>query len=164
MSNSGVIYGFKSPLVDCPEEYIGELGRTLRDRLREHLRAPYPIHQHSQTNGHQVDLECFTVANREAQSVDRTIQEAMYIHVNGPSFNRNLGKTSYPTYGMKYYRTLLHFISSNPAPPSFHNGPNHCHCLTTHHIGETQIFTLVSMVPLLPFLPNEGVISLTLLP
>ena len=36
------------------------------DRFREHFRAPSPIHQHSQSTGHPVDLECFTIIDREA--------------------------------------------------------------------------------------------------
>ena len=30
------------PHINCPEEYIGEYGRTLEDRLKEHLRAHPP--------------------------------------------------------------------------------------------------------------------------
>ena len=68
--------------MDCPEQYIGESGRTFGDRFRVHLRAPSPIHQHSQSTGHPVDLECFTIIDREAQGTTRTIKEAMYIRVN----------------------------------------------------------------------------------
>ena len=39
---SGIIYKFKCPHVNCPEEHIGESGRTLGDRVKEHLRAPSP--------------------------------------------------------------------------------------------------------------------------
>ena len=46
--------------------------------------------------GHPVDLECFTILDREAQGVARTIKEAMYIHVNDPPLNRNLGKYQLP--------------------------------------------------------------------
>ena len=35
-----VIYKFKCPHINCPEEYIGESRRTFRDRLKEHLRVP----------------------------------------------------------------------------------------------------------------------------
>ena len=76
---SGVIYQFKCPHTDCPEQYIGESCRTFDDRFREHLRAPSPIHQHSQFTGYPVDLECFPTIDREAQEDTRTIKEAMYI-------------------------------------------------------------------------------------
>ena len=44
---SRVIYWFKCAHTDCPEQYIGELGRTFGDKFREHLRAPSPIYQQS---------------------------------------------------------------------------------------------------------------------
>ena len=43
-----------------------------------------------------MDLECFTIINREAQGTTRTIKEAMNIQVNDPSLNRKLGKYSLP--------------------------------------------------------------------
>ena len=76
---SGVIYHDKCSHTDCPEQYKGESGMTFGDRFREHLRAPSPIHQHSQSTGHQVDLECFTITDREAQGTTRIIKEDMYI-------------------------------------------------------------------------------------
>ena len=42
LQKSGVIYKFKCPHINCPEEYIGESGRTFGDRLKGHLRAPSP--------------------------------------------------------------------------------------------------------------------------
>ena len=92
----GVIYHYKCSCMDCPEQYIGESGRNFGDRFREHLRAQSPIHLHSQTTGHQVDLECFTIIDREAQGATRTIKEDMYIWVNDPSLNRNLAKYNLP--------------------------------------------------------------------
>ena len=37
-------------------------------------------------------LECFTIVDREPQGVTRNHKEVMYICVNEPSLNRNLGK------------------------------------------------------------------------
>ena len=92
LQKSGVIYKFKCPHVNWLEEYIEESGRTFGDRLKEHLRAPSPIHHHGNSTGHLVSPECFTIVDREPQGVTRNINEAMYIHVNDPSLNRNLGK------------------------------------------------------------------------
>ena len=61
---SGVIYQSKCSHTDCPEQYIVESGRTFGDQFREHLRAPSSIHHHSQSPGHQMDLECFTIIER----------------------------------------------------------------------------------------------------
>ena len=40
LQKSEVIYKFKCPHINCPKEYIGESGRTIGDRVKEHLRAP----------------------------------------------------------------------------------------------------------------------------
>ena len=93
---SGAIYRYKCPHINCLDEYIGESGRTFRDRLKEHLRAPSPIHHHSHSTGHPVSPQCFTIVDRESQVVTRNIEEAMYIHANDPSLNRNLGKYQLP--------------------------------------------------------------------
>ena len=66
LQKSGVIYKFKCPHINCPEEYIGESGRKFGDRLKEHLWAPSPIHHHSNSTGHPVSPECFTIVNRES--------------------------------------------------------------------------------------------------
>ena len=41
----------------------------------------------------------------------------MSIHVNDPSFNKNLGKYQSHTFVMKFYRTPCHFSSNNTALP-----------------------------------------------
>ena len=96
LQKSGVIYKFKCPHINCPGEYIGESGRTFGDRLKEHIRAPSPINQHSNSIGHLFSPDCFTIVHRESQGVTRNIKEAMYIWVNHPSLNRNLGKYQLP--------------------------------------------------------------------
>ena len=52
LNKSGVIYHFKCPQISCSEANIGESGRLLDGRIKEHLKAPSPIHQHSSTTGH----------------------------------------------------------------------------------------------------------------
>ena len=61
-----VIYRFKYPHVNCPEEYVQESGRSFGDTLKEHLRAPSPIHHHSHTTGHLVNLKCFIIVDKES--------------------------------------------------------------------------------------------------
>ena len=158
MSKSGVIYQFKCPQVDCPEEYIGELGGTFGDRLREHLRVQFPIHQHSQTTGHPVELQCYPIVHREAQGITRTIKEAMYILVNDPSLNRNLRKYKLPTYGMRYYWTLLHCgsINSESPPHSVHNWPNPSLPHTTY--GGHTIFSPFGKYGSLPLSLQKGML------
>ena len=105
LAKSGVIYKYKCPTINCTGEYIGESGKTFGDRYKEHLKAPSPIHLHTSSTGHPVSPECFSIVDGEAQDLVRNIKEAMYIRVNDPSLNRNLGKFQLPHVWTKYSRT-----------------------------------------------------------
>ena len=94
LQKSEVIY--KCTTINCPEEYIGETGRAFGDRLKEHLRALSPIHQHTSSTGHPISTDCSTIIHREAQGTTRNIKEAMYIRANDSSLNKNLGKYQLP--------------------------------------------------------------------
>ena len=93
---SGIIYHYKCPHINFPDAYIGESGRDLGDRVKEHLKAPSPIHQHSTTTGHPLDLDLFNIIHKEVHSHSRTIKEAMFICIHEPTLNRNLGKYQLP--------------------------------------------------------------------
>ena len=54
LSKSGIIYRYRCPHINCTDQYIGESGRTLGDRDKEHLKAPSPIHLHTYTSGNPV--------------------------------------------------------------------------------------------------------------
>ena len=82
---SGIIYRFKCDRLECDEEYIGETSRTFGERFKEHLKAPSPIHDHSNISGHTTTHENFSIVGREEQNLSRLIKESMYIRVNGPS-------------------------------------------------------------------------------
>ena len=46
-NKTGIIYHYKCPHINCSEAYIGESGRALGDRVKEHLKAPpHPPTQH----------------------------------------------------------------------------------------------------------------------
>ena len=83
--------------MDCDEEYIGESGgRTFTERFREHMKAPSPIHDHCNINGHELSLDNFSIVGREDPKIVRIIKEAILIRVNDPSLNRNTGKYQLP--------------------------------------------------------------------
>ena len=88
----GIIYRFKCDRLECDEEYIGETSRTFEERYKEHLKAPFPIHDHSNTSGHTTSLENFSILGREEQNLSRLKKESMFIRVNSPSLNKNIGK------------------------------------------------------------------------
>ena len=53
---------------------------------------PSPIFAHTTQAGHSTNPENFTITGRENHSLDRTIKESIYIRVNNPTLNRNVGK------------------------------------------------------------------------
>ena len=92
LQKTGIIYYYKSPHLNCPEAYIGETGRALGDRVSELLKAPSSIYTHSNHIVHPLDPNCFNIIHKETLGFSRTIKEAMFIRVNDPALNRNLGK------------------------------------------------------------------------
>ena len=96
MKRSGVIYSYKCGRVECNEEYIGESSKTFGERFKEHQKAPSPIFDHFNTTGHSISVDNFNIVGREEQNLKRAIKEALYIRVNNPSLNRNVGKYHLP--------------------------------------------------------------------
>ena len=78
------------------ELYIGESGRTFAERYKEHMKVPSPIHNHHNTTGHDISIDNFSFVGRKDQNLPRSIKEAIFIRVNYPSLNRNIGKYQLP--------------------------------------------------------------------
>ena len=70
--------------------------RTFGERFKAHLEAPSPIYDHSNITGHNVTMENFSIIGREDQNLCRWIKEALFIRVNNPSLNKNIGKYHLP--------------------------------------------------------------------
>ena len=96
LKKSGVIYRYKCDRVKCDEEYMGEPSRTFGERFKEHQKAPSPIYDHYNISGHMVSLDNFSIVGREDQHLMRTTKAVLYIRVNNPSLNRNIGKYHLP--------------------------------------------------------------------
>ena len=64
--------------------------------VKEHLKAPSPIFEHQNITGHRATAENFKIISREGQNMTRAIKEAIYIRVNNPNLNRNIGKYNLP--------------------------------------------------------------------
>ena len=64
MKKSRVIYRYKCNRVDCDEEYIGESSRVFGERFKEHQKAPSPIFDHTNTTGHNIDVDNFSIVGR----------------------------------------------------------------------------------------------------
>ena len=91
-SRSGVNYSYKCDDITCRGEYIGETARSLGERYKEHLKQPSPIHVRILQTGHNTTTNNFSLIGREDRDQAQTIKEAIYIRVNNPVLNRNVGK------------------------------------------------------------------------
>ena len=81
-----------------PQSHCGRCCKPLwqMEELKEHLKPPSPIYDHSNISGHSVTINNFKIIGREDLNQIRTIKEALYIRVNDPSLNRNVGKYHIP--------------------------------------------------------------------
>ena len=92
VNQSGAIYRYQCNNLGCDDEYIGETSRTFGERYKEHLKAPSAIHHHSTLTGHTTNQNNFQIIGREGHNLARNIKESIYIRVNNPSLNNNIGK------------------------------------------------------------------------
>ena len=90
----GVIY--KIPCHDCDQVYIGETGRHLITRLKEHQRhCKYgdtdksAVALHTWTNNHCIDWDSSSVIDREDRLFQRRVKEALHIR-RMSNFNQGL--------------------------------------------------------------------------
>ena len=91
-NKSGIIYSYQCNHLNCDEEYIGETSRTLGERRKEHLKHPSSIQGHIQQTGHTITEDSFSIIGREDWRQARTIMESIFIRVNNPTLNQNIGK------------------------------------------------------------------------
>ena len=94
--HSNIIYWYKYGRTECDDEYTGESARTFEERYRDYLKAQSPIFEHNNVTGHTKSVENFKIIGREGHGMARTIKEAIYIRVNNPTLNRNIGKHNMP--------------------------------------------------------------------
>ena len=93
---SSVIDWFKCDKIDCEEEYIGESSKTFGEKYKEHLKSPSLIFEHQNNTGHTTSVENFKIIGRKGHNMARAVKETMYIRVNNPTLNRNIGKYNLP--------------------------------------------------------------------
>ena len=66
--------------------------QEILQRGSRNISHPFPIYDHSVISGHSVTIDKFSIVGKEDQNLLRTIKEALYIRVNNPSLNKNIGK------------------------------------------------------------------------
>ena len=81
--------------------------QEILQRGSKNIKTPSPIYDHSIISGNSVTIDNFSIVGREDQNLPRTIKEALYIRVNNPSLNKNIGKYHLP----HIWDEVLHNIS-----------------------------------------------------
>ena len=99
---NSAIYSYSCGKIDYDEEYIGETSKTFGERFKEHLKAPPPVYDHQSNTGHTTSIENLKIISRKRISMARTIKEVMYIRMNNPTLNRNIGKYNFHTFGTEF--------------------------------------------------------------
>ena len=132
---SGAIYWYQCGELACNEEYKGETSRTFGERYKEHLKEPSPIHAHNTQTGHSTTPENFNIIRRENHSLARTIKESIYIGVNNPTLNRNVGK-----YNLHHIWDIVLF---NTPDLKINNDNGHAH--RTSSVGMLSPFQPISI-------------------
>ena len=92
----GVVYSI--PCTECPKVYIGQTGRSLKHRLKEHRRAlkngdmaASALAEHALTAGHGVDLSKAEVLDSNPYTATRCMLESWHIQRNENKLNRERG-------------------------------------------------------------------------
>ena len=96
VSQSDAIYWSQCGDITCDDEYIGETSRTFGERYKEHLKDPSPIHHHNNQTNHPINHNNFKIIGREGHHLSRSIKESIFIRVNNPTLNNNIGKFNLP--------------------------------------------------------------------
>ena len=89
----GVVY--KVQCKDCEEDYIGEMARPFGVTLKEHdnirRASTTAVGDHLRDTGHNLDLSSSLILARENDTFKRRIREAIEIHCQTPTLNRDNG-------------------------------------------------------------------------
>ncbi len=94
-SACGVVY--KIECGGCDSEYIGETGRQLGTRLKEHRKSlatgtlASAVSEHSMREGHPIDWDSVKIIDRESVDIPRKVREAIHIRRRQPQMNRDGG-------------------------------------------------------------------------
>ena len=90
---------------ECGLVYIGQTGRTIEERRKEHqrhLRLLYPeksaVAEHSLEQQHRILFEDTTALHRTSRYNDRLIKEAIEIRLHPENYNRDSGQQLNPAW------------------------------------------------------------------
>ena len=92
VSQSDAIYWYQCGDLTCDDEYIGETSWNFCERYKEHLKDSSPIHHHNNQTNHPINQNNFKIIGREGHHMFRYIKQSIFIRVNNPTLNNNIGK------------------------------------------------------------------------
>ncbi len=100
LSKQDVIYCVPCRDNSCDQIYIGETGRTLGERIKAHITDPNSaVKRHHMDTSHPLpDLldNDIKIMGTESNAFKRKVKEAVYIKVNNPPLNQNIGQFNLP--------------------------------------------------------------------
>ena len=97
----GVVYQLTCQ--DCEASYIGEMERTLKQRLKEHQKDSSPVGHHMGYNKNKVDSQNIRIVDRGSRWFQRGVREAIQIRSRCPVLNRDRGRHNLPS----FYNTIV---------------------------------------------------------
>ena len=99
LERCGIIYECECPT--CKHSYIGETGRALEIRLKEHMKtkgSTTAIGDHIIEAKHKIDIKNFKILRSETLKFHRKVKEAIIIKREKPEMNRDDGHELPPIY------------------------------------------------------------------
>ena len=116
-----IIYHWKCPADNCTAEYIGNTNRSLKERVSNHRNQTTSAirNHHISTKHAKVELNYFTIIDRESNTLHCQAKEALHICIKDPSLNKNIHKVRIPSVFnnlIKHSRQLELPHSSIPPP------------------------------------------------
>ena len=87
-----------SCLYECPDTYIGQTGKQLGLRIKEHKpsapsRISSAVKEHSIEAHHTIDWDNVKILDREDREFPRQVKKAIQIRKHSPALNRDQGRS-----------------------------------------------------------------------
>ena len=96
LNKAGVVY--KVDCKECDASYIGQTGRHLKERIKEHRSALEKgntqnsgIAEHAYEAHHEISWDTVCVLDQESNTNRRLVRESLHIRTAKPSMNRESG-------------------------------------------------------------------------
>ena len=152
LKTSGVVYGI--PCQDCSAVYVGETGRPLNTRIKEHRKEVEDVNNHIRTRQesrelagtffksavtdhtvhekHTIDWEGVHIKDRENNRFNRIVKESIHICKEKVTINRDTGGYKLPP----VYKQLLKATTAPSSGRDFIRA--NCHFQTTSDEGASH--------------------------